>query len=95
MADVFYIMPTFFIFTHPICGHQEACRTEVTKKNNDVAETQNIFPGTGQKEAGIILTTKKNQNYDQKCQEVGRKEVKMRTFNTKEAVYSIIKLLPI
>jgi hypothetical protein len=31
----------------------------VTKKNNDVAETQNIFPGTGQKEAGNILTTKK------------------------------------
>ena len=59
MADVFYIMPTFFIFTHPICGHQEACRTEVTKKNNDVAETQNIFPGTGQKEAGNILMTKK------------------------------------
>ena len=37
VADVFYIMPAFFIFTQPICGHQEACRTEVTKKNNDVA----------------------------------------------------------
>ena len=56
VADVFYIMPAFFfVFTHPICGHQEACRTEVTKKNNDVAETQNTFS----QEAGIILTTKK------------------------------------
>ena len=66
VADVFYIMPTFFIFTQPICGHQEACRTEVTKKNNDVAR---------RRKGGW------NYSNDKKIK-ITIRNVKMRTFNT-------------